>query len=77
MPAITDRLIAQAGNHRVILQHLGGGLWRTHIAGAHTADFQNVYSSPDEAKADAARLVEVKFRVWHIAIPEGLQWVEA
>ena len=77
MPAVTDRLIAQAGNHRVILQHLGSGLWRMRIAGApHSADFQNVYSSPDEAKADAARLIEVKFRAWQIRVPEQLQWIE-
>jgi hypothetical protein len=77
MPASSDRLIALAGNHRVILQHLGGGLWRTHIGGAHTADFQNVYSSCDEAKADAALFVEMEFWAWQLPVPEAFQWVEA
>lgn len=76
MSTVPDRLIAQVGNHRVILNHFAGGLWRTSIDGAHSADFQNVYSSRDEAKADAALFVELKFGVWQIPVPGVLEWVE-
>ena len=74
---VADMWIAEAGNHRLVLQQLGGGLWRMHIAGPDTADFQNLYSSTDKAKADAALFVEVQFHAWQIPIPEELQWIEA
>ena len=69
--------MAQAGTHRVILQHFGGGLWRTYISGTHDAEFQNVYYTRDEAKADAALFVELQFRAWQLPVPELLRWVKA
>ena len=77
MPVVADRFVADAGNHRVILQHVRGGLWHVRISGAHTLDFRNVYSSPEAAKTDAAWMIEIKFRDWQIPFPEDLQWVEA
>lgn len=65
----------EVGNHHVILEHLGGGLWRTRICGPHTADFQNVYASVDLAKADAAVFAGMKFRVWQIPVPRNCRGV--
>lgn len=62
------------GEYRVVLTRLSALRWCMQIFGPHTARFDNLYESPDEAKADAETFVRFALKRWGLPAPQSIDW---
>jgi hypothetical protein len=62
------------GNYRIVLTQVSDLRWCMQIFGPHTARFDNLYDSAEEAKADASIFVNFVLARWEVTVPNELTW---